>query len=357
MDFGNSNLDNETTDNISKKLQHHKITMAQIDPFSYCNSKCWYCPVAYIPNPRYAVKHMPIDLLRKIISDLVEEKNQDNGIVSENFNFIYTGHYNEILLYKYFKDMLDLLREFNIKTIILSNGVPLTREKTDIITQYEDVVTGICLNIPAFDEETWTKRTGMNNKIFSKLIDNIKYAVQRLPDMVASRQFSIQINGVNKNSFIENGGWLERGQKFPQDIDLDPQYGELKTQENLAKSHFPGVNIYTVPSLIDRAGLLDRAGIMSNKRAIDIHLKKDKKVVIGCHNGFEVGGRVFGWLHVNSVGQAFLCCSDYNFGYVFGDFNTQTLREIWFSDLHKQVIQKAFKEICIDCTSSEWAYE
>ncbi|MGI6227170.1 MAG: SPASM domain-containing protein, partial [Peptococcales bacterium] len=186
---------------------------------------------------------------------------------------------------------------------------------------------------------------------------NINYAVQRMPDMVASKQFSIQINGVNKNSFIENGGWLEKGENFPQDIDLDPQHGELKKQEELAKRYLPGVNIYTVPSLIDRAGMLEKAGIMSNRVAVDTHLKKDKNVVNGCHNGFEVGGRIFGWLHVNSVGEAFLCCNDYNFDYVFGDFKTQTLKEIWFSELHKQVIQKAFKEICINCTSSEWAYE
>lgn len=76
--------------------------------------------------------------------------------------------------------------------------------------------------------------------------------------------------------------------------------------------------------------------------------------VKGCHNGYEVGGRTFGWLHVNSLGQAFICCNDYNFDYIFGDFNKQSLQDFWQSDLHAEVIEKSFKEICTRCTSSEW---
>ena len=59
--------ENEKKKFILNKLCHHKINSVQIDPFSYCNSRCWFCPVCYIPNPKHAVKQMPIELFRKII--------------------------------------------------------------------------------------------------------------------------------------------------------------------------------------------------------------------------------------------------------------------------------------------------
>lgn len=339
---------------IKKRLYQHQITSAQIDPFSYCNSRCWYCPVRYIPNPAQAVKQMPIELFRKILVDLDEEKKKEHGIVHKDFQFIYTGHYNEILLYRHFKEMLDLLREFHIKTMILSNGVPLTREKSELIKDYQDVVIGICLNIPAFEDELWAKRTGMSRNLFPRLVDNIHYCMEKLPDMVTSKEISIQINGATCYSFDEYGGWLTKGPIFPSDMNLDADNGELQNQSKLAGQLFPGMTIYTVPSLIDRAGLLDRIGVMSNKSAILKNLKKDHLHVTGCHNGFENGGRTFGWLHVNSIGQVFLCCDDYNFDYVFGDYRTQMLKDFWYSDLHMEIIDKALNKICRDCASSEW---
>jgi len=48
-----------------------------------------------------------------------------------------------------------------------------------------------------------------------------------------------------------------------------------------------------------------------------------------------------------------LCCNDYNFEYKFGDFNTQTLREMWFSDLHAEVVEKAYGSICTRCLTAK----
>ena len=59
-------------DNLSK----YKITDAQIDPFGFCNAKCWFCPVRYQKNPPHAAKHMPVDVLDKILSELIKEKEE-----------------------------------------------------------------------------------------------------------------------------------------------------------------------------------------------------------------------------------------------------------------------------------------
>lgn len=340
-------------EDIINKLSVQKITMAQIDPFSYCNAKCWFCPVRYTPNPKETIRHMPIELFEKIIADLVYEK-KNNGLVNPNFNFIYTAHYNEVLLYKHFEAMVQVLKKYNIKTFVLTNGIPLTPEKTDIIKQNTDTVVGICLNVPAFEKEIWSKRSGMSINLFDKLINNIKYAEEQLQILAGKKMLSLQINSATHNSFWEKGGWLTKGEAFPEDLNLDPITGELATQVKLSKELFPTVNIYPMPSLIDRAGLLDSANIISNKTAINKRLKKQSEKIIGCGNGKEVGGRPFGWLHVNARGDSFLCCNDYNFDYVFGNLEVDNLKDIWITEKHAKIIQKSFNEICVNCASSLW---
>lgn len=324
----------------------------QLDPYGVCNARCWYCPVKYLGNPVDGRESMSPELLEKIIVNLVNEREREDGLVSKSFGGFYTAHYNEILLYKHFETLLQLCQKYRLCFMVLSNGIPLTPEKIDLINKYRGVVNGICLNVPAFEAETWSKRSGITIKQFDKLISNINYAMQNLPDMVRNKSFSIQINGANDNSFGDKGGWLDKGPDFPLDMDLDPQSGELKQQENLARRLFPGLQIFSVPSLIDRAGLLDN--IMTNKQAIErnlMHGNKNSKV-IGCGNGIEVGGRPIGWLHVNGAGKAFLCCNDYNFEYIIGDFKTQELRDFWGKEEHLKKINDAYQTICRVCASA-----
>jgi hypothetical protein len=236
--------------------------------------------------------------------------------------------------------------------MVLSNGIPLTPEKVDILKEYQDVLSGICLNTPAFDAETWSKRSGINIKQFDKLISNIQYAVEQLPEMVKRNAFSIQINGSHELSFGDKGGWLEKGPEFPNDMDLNVETGELIQQREKAKELFPNVNIFTVPYLIDRAGLLDE--VITNKPAIERNLmknNKDKKV-IGCANGREIGGRPIGWVHVNSSGKAFLCCNDYEMEMQVGDFKNNELSDFWGNDEHVEMIKKSYETICRGCASA-----
>jgi hypothetical protein len=245
-----------TIEEIKADFSKYKISEMQLDPFGVCNAKCWFCPVKYKGNPASGKETMSPELMEKIFIDLIEERGKENGLVSKSFNGFYTAHYNEILLYKHFDKMLELCRKYKLCTLVLSNGTTLTPEKIDLIKSYPDVVNGLCLNIPAFEAETWSKRSGMNINVFPKLINNIKYAYENLTQMVESKNFSIQINGVNQNSLKSAGGWINKGESFPIDIDLDPLNGELETQFKIATNIFPKMNIYKYPHLIDRAGLL-----------------------------------------------------------------------------------------------------
>jgi MoaA/NifB/PqqE/SkfB family radical SAM enzyme len=337
---------------IKNDFNKYKITNLQIDPYGVCNAKCWYCPVKYKGNPTEGKAVMSPELFEKIIKNLIDERERPDGLVSKAFNGFYTAHYNEVLLYPHFEEILKICRKYKLVTMVLSNGIPLTPEKVDILKQYQDCLSGICLNTPAFDAETWSKRSGINIKQFDKLISNIKYAVEQLPGMVERKAFSIQINGVHDLSFGNKGGWLEKGEQFPSDIDLNVENGELVQQEKKARELFPGVNIFTVPYLIDRAGLLDE--VITNGPAIQRNLMKNNegKKVIGCGNGREVGGRPIGWVHVNANGDAFLCCNDYDFDFKFGNLQTQELRDFWGNEEHIQKIKQSYETICRSCASA-----
>lgn len=337
---------------IKADFKKHKIHQMQLDPFGVCNARCWFCPVKYRGNPSEGKEVMSPELLRKIIEDIISERSREDGLVNKNFGGFYTAHYNEILLYPHFEELLKICQEYRLCFMVLSNGIPLTPERTDLIVKYKGVVNGICLNIPAFDAETWNKRSGINIKQFDKLISNVKYAMEKLPDMVLNKSFSIQVNGSNENSFSEKGGWLDKGPEFPTDMDLNPTTGELALQTARAKELFPGLQIFSVPSLIDRAGLLDH--VMTNKSSITKHLQKgdQNKKVIGCRNGFEVGGRPVGWIHVNAAGKAFLCCNDYDMEMICGDFKTQKLRDFWGNEAHISMIEKSYDTICKNCASA-----
>lgn len=336
---------------IREQFDKFKIHQMQLDPFGVCNAKCWFCPVKYKGNPKEGREVMSVDLLEKIIKNIVDERDRDDGLVAKSFNGFYTAHYNEILLYKYFKEFLQICRKYKLHTMVLTNGVPMTPEKIDLMHEYNDVVNGVCLNIPSFSPDVWSKRAGINVNQYSKLINNVFYAIKKLDYMVKNKSLSIQMNGVNDMSFTERGGWLEKGSNFPEDINLNPINGELSEQYQIAKQMFPGVQIFTVPSLIDRAGLL--ADVISNKTAIENNLMQNKdKKVIGCGNGIEVGGRPVGWIHINAAGDAFLCCNDYDFDFKFGNFKTQELRDFWGKQEHIDKIQESYDSICRNCASA-----
>ena len=337
---------------VKEQFDTFKIHQMQLDPYGICNAKCWFCPVKYKGNPVSGKEVMSPELLRKIIDNLIEERDKEDGLVAKSFGGFYTAHYNEILLYPHFEDLLKICQEHNLCFMVLSNGITLTPEKVDLIVKYGGIVNGICLNTPAFDAETWSKRSGINIKQFDKLISNITYAIEKLPKMVVNKSFSIQVNGSTEYSFSDKGGWLDKGPDFPQDMDLDPNTGELAQQVKKAQNLFPGVQVFPVPSLIDRAGLLDH--VMTNKEAIKRNLQKgnENKKVVGCGNGIEVGGRPVGWIHVNSSGKVFLCCNDYDMEIQFGDFKTQTLKDFWGTEYHLQKVQESYDTICRNCASA-----
>jgi radical SAM protein with 4Fe4S-binding SPASM domain len=319
-------------------MKKAKIKSLQLDPFGYCNAKCWFCPVKYFPQPEEGLASMSIDLAEKILKEIYEEKNKIDGIVHPNFGPIAFSHYNEILLYKRFEELLALLRKYSFKCMILSNGVSLSPDKTDLLKEYKDVVIHLGLNVPAFEKDLWAKRSGFSPDSFDRLMKNIKYAEENLQHL--GNEFMMIVNGIDDMAFIQ--GHVTKGDQFDQEeYSTQRITGEHETQFQLAKKLFKNIQVVK-GCLYDRAGLIDH--IISNKEMIQ-SFHKGKKV-IGCMNG---GDRTTDWLHVNSAGNVFLCCNDYNFDYKYGNLKQQSIKEVWESEERKIVIEKAFGEICANC--------
>lgn len=314
----------------------YKIKIAQIDPNGLCNAKCWFCPVAYVPNPEFAKKHMPIETFENILIQLCDGK---GDFVEESFDFIYTAHYNEVLLYKYFEEMLQLFRKYSFKTIILTNGIALTKSKVEIIKNYPDVIYGVCLNIPSSDPEQWAKLNKSNPAIFNKIIENILYLKEISENKI---EISVQVNTIDNNL------------SFSQPLELAPKFSDTNATDELEnmKKILPGINCYTNLHLVDRAGYLENFNVLTNKQFISN--QSQGKKVIGCSNSFGPGGRPNEWIHINANGDLFICCNDYDFDTIFGNINDKNIKEIWDSKERQLAIINAYESICTTCSAAVW---
>jgi MoaA/NifB/PqqE/SkfB family radical SAM enzyme len=328
---------------VANKIRNTKIKHLQLDPFGFCNAKCWFCPVKYIPQPEEGSGTMHPSLIEKILSDIREEMKKPDSVIDPNFKTITLSHYNEILLYKQLDHLFELLRIYKFNCFVLSNGVSLTKQRVDLIKQYKDVVIHVGLNIPAFEKELWAKRSGFSEDQFDRLINNVKYAEDQLQHLRGELQ--IGVNGLDNGPV--DGGYITKGPQWDSlQYDLNPQSGEHERQFQIAKRLFPRINVHK-SSLYDRAGTIDH--LISNKPWLRKQQQGNKQV-IGCNNW---GDRSTEWLNVNSAGSVFLCCNDYNFDLKFGDLSKQSLREVWLSEMHYQTVEKAYKEICTNCYSAK----
>lgn len=327
-------------DAIYRKLIETKLDSIQLDPYSYCNNSCWFCPRGHLPNPRIYRRHMPLDLMEHILKQFVEAK---NGICVEHFHHIWTGHYNEILLYRHFGGFLDLLKKYSLCTTILSNGLNYNdtniRQICDGVN--EGTVVGICMNIPGGEPGAYQRLTGRSPDDFSRMVDGTQKLLRSLPPRIIQHKcISIVVNGVDddlpdqRNLLGPNAPYLP-----PHDLDI---------QLDLLTKLFPQARVYKAGGLFDRGGHLTRLGMFNHTR---LYAKMNEEIV-GCSICGEIGGRPFAWAHINALGELFLCCVDYSFEYTFGNMATTPLTELWYSKEHVKVLMKAFDGICRTCCSA-----
>lgn len=310
------------------------ISVVQLDPNTICNNKCWYCPVKYFPYPSETCSVLSVANLDKILQQL---SRRDGTNIHGELRWVHTGHYNEILLYPYFEEMLEMFRKYGFWTIIHSNGTNLTKARTRTIKEYPDVIKLVCLNIPSGNEKDYKEFTGRCGGVWEKLIRNIDYY---LFETKSTPEICINVNGFVKN--IVETELLSNAPTISEET-TNQQYEQLI-------SIFPEIKVNR-SQLIDRAGLLKKAGILSNATMY----AKENETVIGCKHSSEtnlLNSRMFGWAHINAKGNMFLCCDDYYMEYVYGNALEDDITKIWRSDRHTDTIFKAMNSICRSCYCS-----
>jgi hypothetical protein len=286
----------------------------------------------------------PLEKIDQLFAELVAERSRPDGVVDPNFNLFMTTHYSEILLYKDFEGLLGLARKYGLITYVLSNGVNMTPDKVDLISEYRDVVHHIGMNIPIFENaELWSKRAGFPAKRFDDLIANLEYLHNHQLSEHLGQNVAIHINGLDQISF--DTGINQKGPEFDTlEMDLDPNTGEHARQYQIAKSKFPKFGI-------NKNGLLDRTGHISHLITDQPMLKArmENRKVVGCGNW---GDRTLDWLSLTATGEAILCCNDYNFEYSYGNIYDTSVREVWLGDKRVEQIKRAYGDICTRCVSS-----
>jgi MoaA/NifB/PqqE/SkfB family radical SAM enzyme len=306
-----------------------------VDPNGLCNAKCWFCPVAYVGNSKENKTNMSIETME----DIFKQLDAGRGDFVEDRIFNTPIHFNEVLLYPYFEEMLELHRKYNIGIGIYSNGMNLTKEKTDLIKEYKDVVGQVMLNVPALNAKQWSEFTGFNIKMFPKLLENLKYAEQELIDLFPREHFCIMANGINENSLHQNGGSVTILPNAPH-YDLDNDVGTLAKIVEEMKELLPRMNIWGRNNLGDRTSILEKLNIISNQDAI-----KEKNIgkVVGCSAGFDES------LYISATGNVYVCCIDFDYETVYANIKDKTIKEIWLGKERKEALKKAYNGLCTDC--------
>ena len=326
------------------------IKVLEIDPNGLCNAKCWYCPVAYGGNPEIGRKNMPIEVLINVLEQLDKGR---GDFVDPGFKTVINAHYNEVLLYPYFKEMIEAYRKYGLKMILFSNGTTLTKEKVDFIKQYPDVVYHITLNIPSAFPEQWSKYTGFNIKMFDKLIENLKYAESEL--FKNGMHFGIQVNGVQEESFFENGGAIKLLSKAPH-LNYDKSTGDVAETIKEFKRIFPLSSVFSDVHLNDRSGKLEENDILSNQDIIKIQAENFNKRVTSCAGGETFAqSRSEEWLHINANGDVILCCHDYDFKTSYININDKSIKDIWTGPERKEMIERSYSGFCRSCKYAVWS--
>jgi hypothetical protein len=165
--------------------------------------------------------------------------------------------------------------------MILSNGTPLTPKKTDLIVANKDVIWGVTLNIPALEQDDWSRKVGLPVSMHKILLRNLDYLHEKYP---ATIQVNIDINkvGLMENSFINTKE-------------------EANSIVAKFKARYPNFSIKLLERLSDRAGRLEKLAVLTRH-------DEARERVVGClHSGISNGGRVFCWIHINARGDLFLC--------------------------------------------------
>lgn len=298
-----------------KKKPH--IVSVQIEISNTCNERCIHC---YIPHENKTT-HLDIGLLKELLSAC-----QDLGVIT----VLLTG--GEPMMHPRFVEILNLVSKYDFEVKILSNLTLLTNEIIDAIKKSN--CTGVQVSLYSMDPNIHDSITCKKGS-FNKTIDSIS----ALLDAGIPVQLSCVIMKQNKIGYRDVLRWgAERG------IITTIDYVLMGRSDYSITNLEHRLELYEVEEIIRET--LEYDAIYKN-RVINTDIQPFIDSYKGEDNICNVCRTSIG---VSANGNVYPCVGWQ--GYILGNLQEQSLREIWESSPKACALRTLKKEDfadCIDC--------
>ncbi len=240
-----------------------------------CNSNCLICPYK---DMDYSYESMTDELFEKLLDEIDESK----------LKRIIPYLNNEPFLDKRFIDKVKKIRnKFNKVEIEISSNVSMIKEE-DIIEMCKLNITELRLSVFGFEKETYNRMMPCLN--YEKTFEKLKMISNKMKNSDTIISIVMIDNGeINEQEFINMENMCnELGFKF------------------------------------ERWGFLDRSNNVTYK-SNNIYNEN----VYYCEQN-----RPLERMHILSDGRVIFCCQDWSHSLVVGNINTNTISEVWNSDIY-----------------------
>lgn len=247
-----------------------------IETINTCNAKCLMCPYEKMTRKK---ELMPINLFKKIVDDCV---NEDIKIFNLSF-------YNEPFLDPFIFERVAYVKSKGARAQFFSNASVMDEEKAN--QALESGLDRINFSVDGARKETYeTIRQGLN---YEKMVENILYLV-------------------NRKKFLNL--------KYPKITVVFVKQNFNESDVSEFKSFWEDKVDCVVFSTDDNRNETSRSFAADIKKNTPFPCRK-----------------LWGEIIIMSNGQAPLCCMDSDGKMVIGDFNTQTLKEVWKGNIFERV--------------------
>lgn len=277
---------------------------------------------------------MSVQMFESILDQVSELKKE--GIADKNVT-IWLAAYGDLLLDPLLEDRLSLLRKYNYKIPIITNAVGLLH-RINLLHDYKDVVGNFSINVPAGNEEDYTRHTLNSELIFKRIITAISQLYYKEPEHY-KETLKVNVNGAYTHDVCGRSQL-----KYPlPDNDTNKQVAQLKQL-------LPMITVSDARPLCDRAGLLKEFAIDNSVPANRKNWKLPENSIRA--SGCNGGDRLNSWIHITSRGSLIACCQDYLESTAFGSLNVNTIKQLWFSHERQAMIDETLGTLCLQCQFS-----
>lgn len=280
-----------------------------------CNASCIWCPVDRGTKHNY---DLSFDSIVKIIEEIADP-NSPHQLemihISENGEALYHPEFLEIV--RYIKRTLP-----DTPLNFLSNFGLLTSEISEALLK-EKLLSSIQVNIDGHDEDSYRAVKGIS---FKSVIKNLKYFLEMREKYDPEFDFCINVMPAFEYAATVKTMFNERPDRIAADTDIT--FSTFEQTEKMLREFVPD-NVRVRHS---------KAGLWSERKLI--HTGKMKfpgdESTLSCPMIERVKAEAF----IAPNGDWYACCLDDNNDLVLGNINTQTIDEIYNSEVRTEFIRK-----------------